>query len=165
MPIFGDRRFLLAERDKIRFRRWYVLAGAIGLFLLFALVWWFGTLVPWWNAYRLVAKGVETQGIVTKSLRYKNLKTGEPRWNFTIVYDGYAADNTSIAQAIAVGAKLPVIYLPQHPNVVAIGRRDESPDVLATRNIGYSPVANSVAYGLIMLLALVVPLAALQRPT
>src|SRR6266480_4789676 len=104
-------------------RRYYV-GGAVG-FLMFASVRWFGTFTPWLNAYRLVANGVETQGMVTKSLPYKNLKTGEPLCNFTILYDGYTADKTSVRRTVAVGAKLPVIYLPEHPDVVAIGTRNE----------------------------------------
>jgi hypothetical protein len=149
---------------RTRSRRLFFVLGVLGL-SIFGWVWWFGTLIPWRNAYRLVAEGVETEAIVIKSFPYKNLKTGEFRCSFTIAYNGYTAEKTSVRRTVAVGTRLPVIYLSEQPDVVTVGKRSEPGYVIAAREIGYSPILNTAVYGAMMLFALVVVLAALRGQT
>lgn len=122
---------LLFHGTEFGFRMQSLLLCVGGAFL--AVLIGFGIGPPVHAAWRLAADGIETRATVerVKMLQTKNGTT----YRYVVTYDGHRA-TIRMKSGARRGAQVPVVYLPDEPDTVLHGRKDDSFPTLVDKTIG-----------------------------
>jgi len=96
-----------------------------------------------YRAFRLSQSGQAAVATVTSCKFFMKISRGRsrPRWRWEIEYDGHVA-HEEYTWSVEPGQRISVLYLPEDPSVVEIGRPGDSTWTIMFKNIrGYAVVA------------------------